>query len=52
MNTYEQFRAFADSWGMLAMLLFFAGTVVMVFLPGAKKRAQTRRRSPGRRIET
>lgn len=40
MNTYEQFRAFADSWGMLAMLLFFAGTVVMVFLPGAKKRAQ------------
>jgi cytochrome c oxidase cbb3-type subunit 4 len=40
MTTYESMRHFADSWGMLAMLVFFAGVILMVLLPGAKKRAQ------------
>ena len=46
MSTYEQMRQFADSWGMLAMLIFFAGTVVMVFLPGASKRADEAAKIP------
>jgi cytochrome c oxidase cbb3-type subunit 4 len=39
MSTYEAMRHFADSWGMLAMLVFFAGCVLLVFLPGSRKRA-------------
>jgi len=39
MSTYETMRHFADSWAMLAMLVFFAATVLMIFLPGAKRRA-------------
>ena len=39
MSTYETMRHFADSWAMLAMLVFFAGTILTVFLPGAKRRA-------------
>ena len=39
MSTYEAMRHFADSWAMLAMLVFFAGCVVLVFLPGSRKRA-------------
>ena len=39
MSTYETMRHFADSWAMLAMLVFFAGTILRVFLPGAKRRA-------------
>jgi cytochrome c oxidase cbb3-type subunit 4 len=40
MTTYEAMRHFADSWGMLAMLIFFASAIVFVFRPGAKKSAQ------------
>ena len=36
MTTYETMRHFADSWGMLAMLIFFSGVILMLFLPGAK----------------
>ncbi|MCM2439749.1 cbb3-type cytochrome c oxidase subunit 3 [Agrobacterium vitis] len=36
---YTAMRHFADSWGMLAMLLFFAGAILFVFRPGAKERA-------------
>lgn len=39
MSVYETMRHFADSWGMLAMLIFFAVSIVLVFLPGAKERA-------------
>jgi cytochrome c oxidase cbb3-type subunit 4 len=39
MSTYEAMRHFADSWGMLAMLLFFAGSIAFLFRPGAKKLA-------------
>jgi cytochrome c oxidase cbb3-type subunit 4 len=39
METYEAMRAFADSWGMLAMLAFFAAAIAFIFRPGAKKHA-------------
>lgn len=34
---YDLLREFADSWGMLAMLLIFLGIVVYAFRPGTKK---------------
>ncbi|MCB1446631.1 MAG: cbb3-type cytochrome c oxidase subunit 3 [Rhizobiaceae bacterium] len=46
MSTYESMRHFADSWGMLAMLIFFAGVIAMVLLPGAKKRADEAAKIP------
>ena len=40
MSTYEAMRHFADSWGMLVMLLFFAASIAFVlFRPGARKLA-------------
>ncbi len=38
--TYEAFRQFADSWGLLYLFIVFFMVLVMVFLPGAKKKAQ------------
>ena len=36
METYTAMRHFADSWGMLAMLLFFVGAALFVlFRPRA-----------------
>jgi cytochrome c oxidase cbb3-type subunit IV len=46
MSTYETMRHFADSWAMLAMLAFFAGTIVMIFLPGARRRAEEAAKIP------
>ncbi len=37
--TYEAFRQFADSWGLVYLFVVFVGVVLMVFLPGAKQRA-------------
>ena len=37
MDTYSILRQFADSWGLLAMVLFFLGVVLWVLRPGAKK---------------
>ena len=37
MDSYSALRAFADSWGLLAMLLIFVGIVVYTFRPGSKK---------------
>ncbi|MCP8893671.1 cbb3-type cytochrome c oxidase subunit 3 [Shinella daejeonensis] len=39
METYTAMRHFADSWGLLAMTLFFIGVVLFVFRPGARKAA-------------
>jgi len=36
MDTYSILREFADSWGLLAMFLFFAGVVLYTFRPGSK----------------
>ena len=46
MSTYETMRHFADSWGMLAMLAFFVGSIAFIFLPGAKSRADEAAKIP------
>ncbi|MBK5932627.1 cytochrome c oxidase cbb3-type subunit 4 [Rhodovulum imhoffii] len=35
MDTYSALRAFADSWALLALTMFFIGVVVWVFRPGS-----------------
>ncbi|MGP1353425.1 MAG: cbb3-type cytochrome c oxidase subunit 3 [Parasphingopyxis sp.] len=35
--TYEAFRQFADSWGLLFMVILWASFVLWVFRPGSKK---------------
>ncbi|KGD96950.1 MULTISPECIES: CcoQ/FixQ family Cbb3-type cytochrome c oxidase assembly chaperone [Rhizobium/Agrobacterium group] len=39
MELYTAMRHFADSWGLLAMTLFFIGVLVFTFRPGAKASA-------------
>ena len=36
MDKYSILREFADSWGLLAMFLFFLGVVLYTFRPGSK----------------
>ncbi|GKY86176.1 cbb3-type cytochrome c oxidase subunit 3 [Sinisalibacter aestuarii] len=36
-DIYSIFRAFADSWVLLAMFVFFVGVVVWAFRPGSRK---------------
>lgn len=36
MDKYTILREFADSWGLLAMFLFFLGVVLFTFRPGSK----------------
>ncbi|MFN3546349.1 MAG: cbb3-type cytochrome c oxidase subunit 3 [Mesorhizobium sp.] len=40
METYTAMRAFADSWGLLFLTLFFVGVVLFAFRPGSKKNAE------------
>jgi len=37
---YDTLRHFADSWGLLAMFLFFVFVVCFAFRPGSKKKAE------------
>ncbi|AVA26325.1 cbb3-type cytochrome c oxidase subunit 3 [Rhizobium sp. LEGMi198b] len=37
METYTAMRHFADSWGLLAMALFFVGAIAFTLRPGSKK---------------
>jgi cytochrome c oxidase cbb3-type subunit IV len=37
---YNTMREFADSWGLLALTVFFVGVVFFVFRPGSKKKAR------------
>ncbi|MBX3570688.1 MAG: cbb3-type cytochrome c oxidase subunit 3 [Rhizobiaceae bacterium] len=46
METYTAMRHFADSWGLLAMTLFFLGAVLFVFRPGTRSRARDAARIP------
>ena len=34
---YSMLRQFADSWGLLYLVLLFVGIVLFVFRPGTKK---------------
>lgn len=36
MEIYTAMRHFADSWGLLAMMLFFLGAAVFAFRPGSR----------------
>lgn len=36
MEHYSFLRGFADSWGLLAMMLFFVGAIAVLFRPGVK----------------
>lgn len=36
MEHYTFLRHLADSWGLLAMFLFFVGVILFVFRPGSK----------------
>lgn len=36
MEHYSFLRGFADSWGLLAMVIFFVGAILVLFRPGAK----------------
>ncbi len=35
MDTYSTLRHFADSWGLLAMVLFFGSIILFTFRPGS-----------------
>ena len=37
METYTLLRAFADSWMLLALTLFFLGVVAWAFRPGSRQ---------------
>ena len=37
MDTYSLLREIADSWVLLAMFLFFVGTILWAFRPGSRK---------------
>jgi cytochrome c oxidase cbb3-type subunit IV len=37
METYTTLRAFADSWALAFLFLFFVGVIVWVFRPGSSK---------------
>ncbi len=39
METYTAMRHFADSWGLLAMAVFFLLAALFVFRPGSRKLA-------------
>lgn len=36
MDTYSITRQLADSWGLLAMFLMFAGIIIFAFRPGSR----------------
>jgi len=40
METYTAMRHFADSWGLLAMAIFFVGVVLFTLRPGSKNLAK------------
>ena len=39
MDTYSILRQIADSWGLLAMVIFFLGAILYTLRPGSKKMA-------------
>lgn len=46
MEVYTAMRHFADSWGLLAMTLFFVGVVIFTLLPGASTSANEAAKIP------
>lgn len=46
MDTYGLMRQFADSWGLLGMLVFFVVAVAWTLRPGSKRTAEEAARIP------
>jgi cytochrome c oxidase cbb3-type subunit 4 len=46
METYTAMRHFADSWGLVAFMLFFIGVILFVFRPGSRQRYDDNARIP------
>ncbi len=46
LSTYEAMRQFADSWVLLAMVLFFIGVVIFVFRRGSRSQYEDASRIP------
>ena len=46
METYTAMRHFADSWGLLFMVLFFIGVALFAFRTGSRKQADEAARIP------
>ncbi len=38
---YNDLRHFADSWGLLALFLFYVGVVIFALRPGSRDHAET-----------
>jgi len=51
METYDAMRHFADSWGLLAMFLFFCAVVLRLFTRGAREKAEDAAQIPFRHDE-
>jgi cytochrome c oxidase cbb3-type subunit 4 len=51
METYDAMRHFADSWGLLAMFLFFCAVVLRLFGRQAKANADDAAQIPFRHDE-
>lgn len=45
-ETYTTMRHFADSWGLLAMFIFFVCAALYAFRPGGRKAADDAARIP------
>jgi cytochrome c oxidase cbb3-type subunit IV len=45
-QTYDAMRHFADSWGLLYMLGIFLVVTILLFLPGAGRRARNAAQIP------
>ncbi|MDF1775081.1 MAG: cbb3-type cytochrome c oxidase subunit 3 [Rhizobiaceae bacterium] len=43
---YQTMRTFADSWGLLFMVIVFVGVIAYTFRPGSKKEADKISRIP------
>ncbi len=46
MEAYTAMRHFADSWGLLFMVLMFVGVVLFAFRPGSRQIADDAARIP------
>ncbi|MGB3815257.1 MAG: cbb3-type cytochrome c oxidase subunit 3 [Shinella sp.] len=46
METYTAMRHFADSWGLLGMVIFFLGAVLFAFRPGSRAVSEELARIP------
>lgn len=44
--TYEAFRHFADSWGLIYMLSIFVGVILFLIRPGAREQAKNAAQIP------